>query len=267
MAAMCRSLFRAGTRARRLPSAHLSRYMCSKTDHIVRAACCIIGDEILTGKVTDVNTRTLAELCFSWGIDLCRVEVITDEVEDIRDTIRRLSALVGPNGLVFTSGGIGPTHDDRTYEGVAAAFGRGLEVHDETRQRMLTFYAEKGQEMNDARLRMATLPKDSKVLSTDGLWVPLCVTENVYVLPGIPRLFEQMLRGNSTHFSHASARAGAEKKNRVVLATAALEGDIAELLGHVQASFPSVAVGSYPKVVEAPAEKDGGKQRSSSRFG
>eukprot|EP00897_Mesotaenium_endlicherianum_P006976 jgi/Mesen1/6306/ME000325S05439 len=131
-----------------------------------KAAALIIGNEILTGKIQDTNTATLAKTLFSRGVDMVRAEVVLDVESHIVDAIHRLRACVGDSGVVFTSGGIGPTHDDITYAALAAAFGRQLVLHEPT----------------------------VEVLVTEGLWVPLVVLEsNVYILPGVPSLFTRML--------------------------------------------------------------------------
>lgn len=208
--------------------------------HAPKAAAVIIGNEVLSGKVQDVNVHTLAHLLYARGVDLVRVEMIPDEKEDIISTVKRLSESVGPTGFVFTSGGIGPTHDDITYESIAEAFGETLAVHEETRERMTQHYAKQGKEVNDARLRMATLPTGCKVLLTPGIWVPLVKLHNIYILPGIPRLFAAMLDGCKEHFQGPG----------MVLETVETmrgEGEIADSLREIAAQYPDVNIGSYPR--------------------
>jgi len=108
------------------------------------AALMVIGDEILKGSIVDANTPWLAKYLYSRGVDLVRVECIPDDVEEIGATSRRLQRLVGNDGFVFTSGGIGPTHDDVTYEAIAKEFGLDIELHEPTYERMKVHYERRG---------------------------------------------------------------------------------------------------------------------------
>ena len=214
------------------------------------AAFCIIGDEILSGRTADTNTACLAKKLFAWGIPLIRSVVVPDDVGDIAATVRDLKSRVGEGGIVFTSGGIGPTHDDKTYEAVAAAFGLELELHQPTVDAMVRHYAGKGngQTMNEARLRMARLPAGSDVLNTPQMWVPLAVCEGVHILPGIPWMFDKMLEAQGARFAAVGAGAGAlAPPCRRAVRTLLMEGDIAEALAGVQGRFADVSVGSYPR--------------------
>lgn len=202
------------------------------------AAFVVIGDEILTGKVQDKNTLALARVLFERGVRLERVETIPDVVADIAATVRRLSEAFD---IVFTSGGIGPTHDDMTYEGVAHAFQRKLAYHEGLLAQMAEHYERRGKgELNAARKRMALLPEPCELVQTSGMWVPVVVVENVHVLPGVPDLFEALLQGISERF-------GGTRRHRSVLHTDRFEGDIAEALSLEQARHPGVAIGSYPQ--------------------
>eukprot|EP00741_Cyanophora_paradoxa_P011766 tig00020563_g11370.t1 len=203
------------------------------------AAALIIGDEILTGKTQDKNIKTFAEAFFDKGIVLKRVEVVPDDQEVIVEAVRRLSASCD---YVVTSGGIGPTHDDITYDSIAAAFGVSVEIHEPTRERMAVHYAKQDppMELNAARLRMAQLPAGCRVLWTPGLWVPLAVVRNVYIFPGIPSLTAQMLHANLEDFKGGLPRA------RVLVYTHQPEGEIADALTETARAFPDVAIGSYP---------------------
>lgn len=206
-----------------------------------KAAMLVIGDEVLTGSITDANTPWLAKLLHSRGVDLVRASVIGDDKREIVEEVLRLRDKVGSDGYVFTSGGIGPTHDDITYESVAAAFGAHLELHQPTVERMQEHYDRRGVELNQARLRMAMLPKDEgvEVLFTPGLWVPLVCIQNTYILPGIPRLFQQMVEAHADRFRGPAAITAA-------LYTNMGEGDLAVKLGSIAALHPSVRIGSYP---------------------
>lgn len=206
-----------------------------------RAAIVVIGDEVLSGRVQDANTPWLAKLLYSRGVDLVRAEYIPDDIDDIVDTLKRLHKQVGESGVVFTSGGIGPTHDDVTYEAVAKAFGVGLERHQPTIAKMEEHYKVRGQELNEARMKMATLPIGCEVLDTPNLWVPLVNMQGVYVLPGIPRLFTAMIDANKELFR------GPEHITQEVY-TKVPEGELAQVLTSLAAAHPSVNIGSYPNV-------------------
>ncbi|KAI7841941.1 hypothetical protein COHA_004468 [Chlorella ohadii] len=197
--------------------------------------------QVLTGSISDANTPWLAKLLHSRGVDLVRVEMIPDDKRDIVETVLRLRERVGNTGFVFTSGGIGPTHDDITYESIAAAFGCHLELHQPTVDRMQEHYDKRGVELNEARLRMARLPKDDsvEVLFTPGLWVPLVCIQGTYILPGIPRLFQQMVEAHADRFRGSAAFSS-------TLYTNLGEGDLAAKLAGIAALHPAVRIGSYP---------------------
>jgi molybdenum cofactor synthesis domain-containing protein len=201
----------------------------------------VIGDEVLTGSIADCNTPFLAKLLHSRGVDLVRAEFVPDCKRDIVETVLRLRERVGPDGFVFTSGGIGPTHDDITYESIAAAYGAELHLHQPTVERMAQHYSQRGVELNEARLRMARLPSDVgvEVLFTPGLWVPLVVIERTFILPGIPRLFQQMVEAHAGRFKGPAAH------TRVLYSNLG-EGDLALKLSSVAALHPRVRIGSYP---------------------
>ncbi|PSC71220.1 3 -phosphoadenosine 5 -phosphosulfate sulfotransferase (PAPS reductase) [Micractinium conductrix] len=209
-----------------------------------KAAICVIGDEVLAGSITDANTPWLAKVLTPPGLILAKAFRGPSPLQrDICDTVLRLKERVGPSGFVFTSGGIGPTHDDITYTSIAAAFGCHLELHQPTVARMQEHYDKRGVELNEARLRMAHLPTDDgvEVLFTPGLWVPLVAIQGVYILPGIPRLFQQMIEAHAGRFRGPAAHAR-------TLYTNTGEGDLAAKLGSIAALHPAVRIGSYPNV-------------------
>ncbi|KAJ6258979.1 hypothetical protein Dda_5874 [Drechslerella dactyloides] len=226
---------------------------------IQTAACLIIGDEVLNGKVVDANGGFFARYCFNLGLDLKRLEVIPDDEEDIIEATRRMS---DKYDFVVTSGGIGPTHDDITYESIAKAFSVSLELHDETRERMRRLWVSKRNEPTfdwdtpsprlTAKLRMATLPKGPKChiyYPSADLWVPIAiVNDNVHILPGIPLLFQQMLEGL---LPVLQPRIEAARRDlfRVMISTPQPESQMAEYLTALQARVQDhgVKVGSYPR--------------------
>lgn len=196
----------------------------------------IIGNEILSGATIDTNLGALARHVHSKGAILQKAVTIRDDIDTIADAVRSMS---GTHDLVFTSGGIGPTLDDVTYSGVAAAFSLEVSIHEPTISRMKSERPD--MELNTARLRMAQLPHSCDVLWTDGLWVPLAVVQNVYVLPGVPKLFERMLH------SIPSERFGSARlRERVVVYCELAEGDLASLLDSVAKQYEQIVFGSYP---------------------
>ncbi|XXQ33325.1 MoaB/Mog domain-containing protein [Plasmodiophora brassicae] len=208
---------------------------------IPQAAAVIIGNEVLSGKTKDTNSYYLARTLFDQGVRFARIETIPDLIDDISSTVRRLSSSFD---YVFTSGGIGCTHDDITYEAIRQAFGLSLEVHHPTVETMRAYYASRGVKLNSAHMRMATLPYPAdKIISTPGLWVPAVQVRNVFTLPGIPSLFESMVKSIL-----AQLDCGTGKFHRLSLNLAVGESEIADCLAEVQSEFPTVEIGSYPKL-------------------
>lgn len=199
------------------------------------AAALVIGNEILSGKITDTNTAFLARGLFELGIELRRVVVCGDEVDTI---VRELNALRSTHDLVFTSGGVGPTHDDVTIEGVAAAFDRPV-VRSEAVEKVIRHYY--GERATDAHFRMANMPEGGEMLrSAEAPW-PTVVIENVYVLPGVPEIFKLKFTDLRKRLDH-----GHEFHSQAVY-TQSGEGEIASLLEAIATKFPGVMVGSYVK--------------------
>jgi len=199
------------------------------------AAALIVGNEILSGKIIDTNTTFLARGLFELGIELRRVVVCPDEVETISE---ELTTLRTSHDLVFTSGGVGPTHDDVTIDGVAASFGRPV-VRSEAVENMIRHYY--GDRATEAHYRMANMPEGAEMIrSSDAPW-PTVVIENVFVLPGVPEIFElkftdlrkRLDRGQAFHSEAVYTLSG--------------EGEIASLLERIAKDFPGVMVGSYIK--------------------
>jgi molybdenum cofactor synthesis domain-containing protein len=199
------------------------------------AAALIIGNEILSGKIADTNTTLLARALFELGIELRRVLVCPDEISTIS---KDLSDLRASHDLVFTSGGVGPTHDDVTIDGVAASFGRPV-VRSVAVEKMIRQYH--GDRTTKAHLRMANMPQGAEMIrSSDAPW-PTVVIENVFVLPGVPEIFELKLAD-----LHKRLDEGYEFHSQAVY-TLCDEGEIASLLERIAERFPGVMVGSYVK--------------------
>ncbi|KAI8331102.1 MoaB/Mog domain-containing protein [Blakeslea trispora] len=152
------------------------------------AACCIIGDEILSGKVQDTNSHYLATTLFQSGIDLKTIQVVADDQHAIAQSVKELASAYD---IVFTSGGIGPTHDDITYASIAHAFGLELRTDQDTYDYIKLQTEKRGQKITKYHSAMATFPYPAQLLRVAK--IPVVVVKNVYILPGIPRLFELLV--------------------------------------------------------------------------
>jgi molybdenum cofactor synthesis domain-containing protein len=198
------------------------------------AAAIIIGDEILSGRVRDANTVPLINLFADMGVDLQRIAYISDAEEDIVAEVRFCSERFD---AVVTSGGVGPTHDDRTVAAIAKAFGVDVERHPDLVKMIHSWW---GERFTDAALRMADIPAGSRlVYSNDGL-IPLVAFKNVYIFPGIPRLFAAKIPALRGEFAGA-------KKHLANLYLNSDESAIADRLTAVDGAFPEVKIGSYPR--------------------
>ena len=195
------------------------------------AGIIVIGNEILSGKVTDTNAPFLARELRALGVDLKRILTIPDDLDEIAAAVREF----GPRfDIVFTSGGVGPTHDDVTMEGIARGLGRRVVRHSILEARLREFYKE---HVNDARLKMSEVPEGAELLVDGRLGFPTVKCENFYILPGIPELFEQK-------FETLRERFAATPYTLRVVYTREGEGSIAATL----AAFPDLLLGSYPKI-------------------
>ena len=199
------------------------------------AAALIIGNELLTGKIQDRNIPVLAKELFGLGVEFRRVVICTDEVDVI---VEDLDALRSSHDLVFTSGGVGPTHDDVTMRAVATAFETRLE-RDETLASLLREYF--GDKLTEEHLRMADVPSGADLVSAEAVRWPTVKMDNVFILPGLPEIFEHKMPLIREHLGQ-----DVPFITRAV-DTASDEGAIALLLEDVERSFPSVRIGSYPK--------------------
>jgi FAD synthetase len=201
------------------------------------AGIVVIGNEILSGKVVDSNSPYLCQELRALGVDVERIVTIPDVIETIASEVKMMSQNCD---FVFTSGGIGPTHDDLTIEGVAAAFGRGIEKSEslETRIRRAM-----GGELNESQLKMAKVPAGATFIDSDHLWIPLVVVENVYIFPGIPELLRKKFESARDRF-----RGVPFVLRRVWVKQR--ESEIAESLHSLLGEFPELMLGSYPKIRE-----------------
>ncbi len=203
--------------------------------HDRSAALVVIGNEILSGKVQDSNAYFAARELRSAGVELKRIAVVPDDLDAIAEEVAYSSAHFD---FVITSGGVGPTHDDITMEGVARAFKRKLLAHPEL-VGLINQYM--GERANAASLRMAQVPEGAVLNDAGDIRFPTVQIENVYVLPGIPQLFEAKLAA-------LKARISADPYFIRTIYTTALESALAEHLNATLAAYPRLMLGSYPKI-------------------
>lgn len=199
------------------------------------AGIVIIGNEILSGKVVDSNSPYLCRELRALGVDVDRVSVITDEIKIIADEVNGMRRAYD---YVFTSGGVGPTHDDLTMEGIATAFGVGLEHSESISHRI---ERAQGRPANESQLKMAQVPAGAKLIDSGDLWFPLVVVDNVYIFPGIPEL----LRKKFESIRHQLEGIPFLLKRVFVQRP---ESDIAAELNELLIEFPELVLGSYPRV-------------------
>jgi len=201
------------------------------------AGILVIGNEILSGKVADENSTYFCRELRALGVDVERIVTIPDEIATIAHEVRAMSHAYD---FVFTSGGIGPTHDDLTIEGVAAAFGLPMEYSEsiEARIRRAT-----GAELNESQRKMALFPAGATLLDAGDLWFPLVVVRNVYVFPGVPALLRRKFEGARDRF-----RGIPFILRRVYVKSR--ESDIAASLHELLREFPELLLGSYPRIDE-----------------
>jgi len=204
------------------------------------ACLLIIGNEVLSGRTRDANLQFLATRLSEIGIPLREVRVIPDVPQTIIATVNEVRAR---HDHVFTTGGIGPTHDDITSECVAQAFGVPWVVHEETRELMAADYARRDPpvEMNAARLRMATLPLGAVPIRCAMTSAPGFTMGNVHVMAGVPRIMQSMFEALAP-----SLTGGVPVVSRAVHALGVFEGNIAEGLEAIQQRYPALDIGSYP---------------------
>jgi molybdenum cofactor synthesis domain-containing protein len=201
------------------------------------AAMLVIGDEILSGRTRDSNMHHLAGKLTEAGIDLREVRVVADDHPAIVAAVKALSAAYDS---VFTSGGIGPTHDDITADCIAEAFGVTIDVRADARALLAAHYARTGHELNEARLRMARIPEGATLIENPVSVAPGFKIGNVHVMAGVPSVFEAMVA------SVLPTLTGGAPLISQSLRILRGEGDIAGPLGQLAADYPGLSIGSYP---------------------
>jgi molybdenum cofactor synthesis domain-containing protein len=202
---------------------------------VENAAALIIGNELLSGKIAEANLLVLARTLRAIGVVLERVVMVLDDREVIAAEVKALSSRYD---VVFTSGGVGPTHDDVTVDAVADAFGVTAEVAPEIEAMLRKYYAD---DVTDGHLRMARVPKGAELVTTDAMPWHTIVMHNVWILPGVPQIFQMKMP-----VVHSLLGGGAAIVSRALF-TLLDEGHLKPLLDRVVSEHPTVEVGSYPK--------------------
>jgi molybdenum cofactor synthesis domain-containing protein len=201
------------------------------------AALVVIGDEILSGRTQDKNVGQLATWLNDHGIRLAEVRMVPDVIERIGEAV---NALRGAHDYVFTTGGIGPTHDDITVDAIAAAFEVPAIVHPEARRILEDYYRDRPGGLTEARMRMARVPEGAELLKNPSSGAPGIKMENVYILAGVPGIAASMLEALTGTLE------GGRPVVSVTVGARAPESDVADLLRETEAAHPGVAIGSYP---------------------
>jgi molybdenum cofactor synthesis domain-containing protein len=201
------------------------------------AAILLIGDEILSGRTKDKNLGYIADCLTALGIDLKEARIVPDVEVEI---IAAVNALRTRYTYLFTTGGIGPTHDDITADSVAKAFGVPVEPHPEAVKLLLGWFKEIGREPNEARMRMARVPKGATLIDNPVSKAPGFQIANVFVMAGIPKVMNAMMEQLTPRLS------GGVPMQSLPVTIEGGEGDIAKPLKEIQERYPEVIIGSYP---------------------
>ena len=207
------------------------------TDATPSAAVLLIGDEILSGRTKDKNLGYIADFLTALGIDLKEARVVADEQADI---VAAVNALRARYTYLFTTGGIGPTHDDITADAMAAAFGVPISHDPEAVSILHSYFKEIGREANEARMRMARVPAGARLIANPVSKAPGFQIDNVFVMAGVPKIMQAMLEDVAPRLTK-----GVPMQSRKVEFLGG-EGDIAKPLGDIQQRFSTVVIGSYP---------------------
>lgn len=201
------------------------------------AAMLVIGDEILSGRTRDANMYHLAGRLTAQGIDLKEVRVVSDDAPAIVSAVQALSKSFDH---VFTSGGIGPTHDDITADCIAKAFGDQIDIRSDAYDLLAAYYAQGDKEFNAARQRMARIPDSATLIDNPVSVAPGFSVQNVHVMAGVPSVFQAMVDSVLPRLT-----GGAPLLSETIRINRG-EGDIAGPLGELATKFPEISIGSYP---------------------
>jgi FAD synthetase len=205
------------------------------------AGIVIIGNEVLSGKTQDINSHFFCTELRQLGVEVQKISTISDEIELIGQEVAAFSKRFD---WVFTSGGVGPTHDDVTIEGIARGFGLNVVRHPEIERRMRQRL---GAEVNEARLRMANVPEGAELLATEALFAPVVKIHNVFIFPGIPKILQERFHAIKERFRDTPYFL------KVVYVKQG-EGVIASIMNDLLLNYPQLLLGSYP-VLDIPEYK------------
>jgi molybdenum cofactor synthesis domain-containing protein len=208
-----------------------------QSEKVWTAALAVIGDEILSGRTQDKNVAQVAAWLNEQGIRLAEVRIVPDDPRRIAETV---NALRGGHDYLFTTGGIGPTHDDITVDSIAAALGVPVVVHPEARAILEDYYRNRPGGLTKARLRMARTPEGAELLANPSSGAPGVKIGNIYILAGVPHIAASMLEALSGTLE------GGRPVVSLTMGAYAAESDVAELLRETEGRHPGVSVGSYP---------------------
>ncbi len=201
------------------------------------AAVLLIGDEILSGRTKDKNLGFIADYLTALGIDLKEARVVSDQEDEIANAV---NALRHRYSYVFTTGGIGPTHDDITADAVAKAFGVPIDHDPKAVEILLAYFREIGREANEARMRMARIPQGARLIDNPVSKAPGFQIGNVFVMAGVPKIMNAMMEDVAKRLTRGVPMLSRQVEFR------GGEGDAAKPLGEIQKAFPTVVIGSYP---------------------
>jgi molybdenum cofactor synthesis domain-containing protein len=209
----------------------------SEQSKVWTAALAVIGDEILSGRTQDKNVAQVATWLNEQGIRLAEVRIVPDDLARIAETVNELRVR---HDYLFTTGGIGPTHDDITVDAIAAAFAVPVIIHPEARAVLEDYYRDRPGGLNDARLRMARVPEGAELVFNPSTAAPGVKIGNVYILAGVPHIAASMLGALTGRLE------GGRPMVSVTVGARAAESEVAELLRETEEQHPGVAIGSYP---------------------
>ena len=201
------------------------------------AAVLLIGNEVLSGRTKDKNLGFIADYLSALGIDLMEARVVSDDQGDI---VASVNALRARYTYVFSTGGIGPTHDDITADSMAKAFGVGISHHPEAVEILTTYFKEMGREANEARMRMARIPDGATLINNSISKAPGFRIGNVFVMAGVPKIMQAMMDALAPQLVTGVV------VQSVTIEFQGGEGDVAKPLGEIQERFTNVTIGSYP---------------------
>lgn len=202
----------------------------------VTAGILLIGDELLSGRTQDTNLKTIADFLAPLGVQVGEARVLADEADIISSNVREFSERFD---YVFTTGGIGPTHDDITADCIAAAFGLGISQRQDAVDELLKRYDP--EDLNEARLRMARIPDGASLIKNPVSLAPGFQTKNVFTMAGVPQIMRAMLEDIEHRIE-----GGSIMTKRTIAVKRRGEGDVGGPLGEIANQYPDVSIGSYP---------------------